>query len=519
MTDSHSAPTIRDLFGRLSPAAQRIVLIATFGAAFLGLLDATIIGTAMPRIVEQLHGDETLYTWIVTGYLLSSTVIAPLYGRYSDLYGRRPALLISLGLFLLGSVLCGIASTMPQLIVFRTLQGVGAAGLLPVAMSLAREAFPMETIGKLQSAMGTMIAVSLIGGPWVGGLLTDLAGWRSVFFINAILVPPMLFVVLRFVPAFRNPDVPSGKPDTLGAVLLIASLSFVLFGLTEKGRTSAGQALYGWFSLEVAGCLAAGLVLLALFVVVELRVAVPLVPLGLFRNPTYSAVLAASGFFSLAMFPAVLFMPLYFQQVRGVSATVSALLLFPLLLGMVLSNRFSVPLMWRPQLAKPVLAGAAVLLAAGSGLTLTVSTTTPLVLIALYLAFIGVGIGPSMAGVGLLAQNSVPPTDVGTATSTLMLSKTVGHSIGLSVSQTLFSYFLVDWAVVSTTDPAATISNALTSTVGIVGLAGAGLACAAVVFMRRVVIRGPGGRGPMPKPAAPAAPAAPAGESASAKES
>ncbi|MEU8060920.1 MFS transporter [Microbispora bryophytorum] len=489
-------PTIRDVFGRMDPRAQRIVLICTFAAAFLSLLDATIIGTALPKIVEQLDGDQTLYTWTVTGYLLTSTVTAPLYGRYSDLHGRRTALLISLGIFLLGSVLSGLAQSLPFLIVFRTLQGVGAGGLLPVAMAFAREAFPMEAIGKLQSAMGTMIAVSLMGGPYVGGLLTDFAGWRSVFFINLLLVPPIIAVVALLMPRFRAPDVPSGRADVRGALLFMSGLSLILFGLTQKGRTTDGQIMYDWLSPPVAGCLVLGVVLIGVFVQVERHTPVPLLPLELFHNRTFSAVLGASGFFSMAMFPAVLFMPLYFQQVRDISATVSALLLFPLLLGMVLSNRYSVPMMWRPTWAKPVLVAAAALLGVGSALSFTVGAQTPLALVVLYLTFIGVGIGPSMAGVGLLAQNSVPPTHIGTATSTLMLTKTVGHTLGLAIGQTLFSALLQS-ATTGPAGPQAGLSDALTMTVATVGFTGAVLAGLSALFMRPVTIRRPGGP---PKP-------------------
>jgi EmrB/QacA subfamily drug resistance transporter len=487
---------MRDRFLALRPSAQRLVLAATFGAAFLGLLDATIIGTALPRVVEQLHGDETLYTWLVTGYLLAATVTTPLYGRYSDLAGRRPALLASLGLFLLGSLLCGIATSLPMLIACRTLQGLGAGGLLPVAMSLAREAFPMTMIGRLQAAMGTMIAVSLVGGPWVGGVLTDVFGWRSVFLINLILVPPIIAVVWRLVPRYRDPAAPAVRLDLLGTPLLLGGISLLLFGLTQKGRTSDGHSMYGWNHPAVAGCLTAGLVLLVALVFAERRAAVPIIPPSLFHNRNYSAVLAASAFFSVAMFPAVLFMPLYFQQVRGVSASISALLLTPLLIGMVVSNRYSVPLMWRPRGGRIVLAVAAVSLGLGAALVFTVNGHTPVVLICAYLALIGVGIGPSMAGVGLLAQNCVGPSDIGSATATLMLSKTAGHMVGLAISQTVFSYLLLRWS--GTQGEIHATGDALTWTVGAVSLGGAVLAGLAVLRMREITIRDPRALRPQP---------------------
>lgn len=475
--------TLREAFDALSPWLRRLLVFTTLSVVFLGMLDSTIIGTAMPRIVSQLHGNEDVYTWVVTSYLIASTVTAPLYGRYSDLYGRKPALVLGLALFLAGSLLCGAAGSMTELLIFRTIQGIGAGALIPVSTSLARDAFPLQALLRLQTFMGSMMAVSLIGGPYVGGVLTDLAGWRSVFVVNLVLGIPILAFLAAALPRVRVSTRTGGRPDVLGVVLLTGAVSLILLGLTEKGRAASDGALPSWSSPWVAGYLLGGVALLAAFGWTESRARVPLIPLRLFRIRAYAGILGAAFFFSVAMLPAVLFMPLYFQRVRGVSASTSALLLLPLLAGLVVSNRVCAPLVWRSGLARPVLAAGAVLLGLGSALVLTIGPDSSLILVGVWLALIGLGIGPSMSAVGTLAQHTVSRADIGTGISTLMLVKAVGNSGGLAGGQSVFSQLLAGSAGV------ALLSRALTDTVGAIGLGGAVLALACLPWIGQLVVR------------------------------
>ncbi|MFD7912039.1 MFS transporter [Streptomyces sp. NPDC059752] len=222
------ATPLRELFVRLSARQQAVVIAAVVTTAFLSSLDAMVMSTAMPRVVDGLGGSEALYPWVVTAYLLSSTAVLPLYGRYSDLYGRRPAVLIGLVAFLLGSALCALAGSMAQLIAYRTVQGLGAGALLAASMSLIRELFSMEALKKLQMITGSMTATSFIGGPFVGGALTDLLGWRSVFWLNLVIGLPALWILATLLPSYREPDVPRGRQDVAGVLLLIGCITVTL---------------------------------------------------------------------------------------------------------------------------------------------------------------------------------------------------------------------------------------------------------------------------------------------------
>ncbi|WP_336053826.1 MFS transporter [Streptomyces sp. CA2R101] len=483
-TDADTTPeTLRDCFAQLPPAGRTAVLGATLAVVFLSTLDAMVMGTALPRVIEELHGSESFYTWIVTAYLLASTAVLPLYGRYSDLYGRKPAMLIGLAVFLLGSALCALSASVGALIAFRTLQGVGAGALLAVGMTLLRDLFSMEAMKKLQVIMGTMTAAAFIGGPYLGGLLTDLLGWQSVFWLNLILGLPALGVIAVLLPAFRAAQAPRGSQDFLGMFLLIACVSLILLGFTEKSRTDDHGHVVGWFTPQVLGLLTTGAVLLVLFVVVEHRAAVPLLPLRLFRIRNYSAILTASFFFSISLFPAVVFLPLYFQESRDMPPGTSGMMIFPMMVGLVASNLICAPLVWKDGWARAVLGTGAVLLGVGSALFGLVTPSTSVAVLFPFMVLIGLGMGPSMAAVGLLAQNSVPRSDTGTATSSMMLFKAIGQAVGLAIGQSVFVRQLNAQNLVGHGSAEANAS-AITTTIQTVGVVGAVCAVIAVLFIK-----------------------------------
>ncbi|MFJ8957581.1 MFS transporter [Streptomyces sp. NPDC102381] len=494
------ATPLRELFLRLSARRRAAVIAAVVTTAFLSSLDAMVMSTAMPRVVEGLGGAEALYPWVVTAYLLSSTAVLPLYGRYSDLYGRRPAILIGLAAFLLGSALCALAGSMAQLIAYRTVQGLGAGALLAVSMSLIRELFSIEALKKLQMIMGSMMATSFIGGPFIGGALTDLLGWRSVFWLNLVIGLPTLWILATLLPYYREPHAPRGRQDVAGVLLLIGCITVTLIGLTQKSRTEPDGTLTSWADPGVVGCLVAGAVLLAVFVANERRAAIPLLPLRLFRLRNHSAIVVIAFFYSIALFPAVIYLPLYFQQTRGMQATTSGMMIFPMMIGLVGSNLACAPLIWKSGWGKRVLGIGAVLLGIGAALFGLVDEDTALPLLFLFMLLLGLGMGPSMAAIGLMAQNSVPRSDIGTATSSTMLSKAVGNAVGLAVGQSLLASLLNSGGDGGSATGAET--EAIMSTIQIVGVVGAVCVLAGVALIKDLTIEKWNGPSAAPKAAA-----------------
>ena len=387
------------------------------------------MGTALPSIVTDLHGND-LYTWVVTIYLLTSTICVPFYGKLSDIFGRKPLLLFGITTFLVGSALSGMSQTMEQLILFRGIQGVGAGALFPISLAVIGDLFTPAERGKYQGLFGAVFGLSALVGPALGGFITDNISWHWIFFVNIPIGIISLAVVARVLPSFRRPH---GKMnlDFVGGAIFVAGMIPLLIGLTNKQSAE-------WTDPQVGGLIVLGLALLAAFLFVESRSAEPIVPLDLWRDRTYAGSMVATFFASFGFFAAVIFLPRYYQVVLGESATTSGYALMPLLIGVISSSILSGQIVARTGKYKVLLLGAITLLGIGSFLFTHLGASTNMQTIWAWQFVLGVGIGPTLAVFTIVVQNAVPFRKLGVATSNLTFFRQIGGTIGLSIAGTIF---------------------------------------------------------------------------------
>ena len=409
--------------------ARLEILVAILLGLFLAALDQTIVQTALPRIVSDLRGVELL-TWVVTVYLLTSTITGPFYGKLSDLYGRKPLLIIGITLFLLGSVLSGLSREMWQLIAARGIQGLGAGSLFPIALAVIGDLFTPQERGRYQGLFGAVFGVSAILGPWLGGVLTDTLGWHWIFFVNVPIGLVSLFVIFRLMPNVRRPDA-SRNLDYLGAAIFTVAISLLLIGLTNKQTAD-------WATPQVGGLIAAALALGVLFLVAESRAKEPIVPLELFRNRTYAASMVAVFLGAIGFFGAFIFLPQWFQFVHGTSATESGWATLPFLAGLITSSIVAGVLISRTGRYKWLMVGSFALTAAGLLLMTNLRADTPFPVLWTWMFLAGAGVGPTLSGFTIIVQNAVPMEKLGVATSNLTFFRQIGGSVGLAVVGTVF---------------------------------------------------------------------------------
>ncbi len=406
------------------------VLGAVMVGIFLAALDQTVVGTALPRIITDLGGNE-LYTWAFTAYLLTSTISGPLYGKLSDLFGRRPIFLFGIGVFMLGSAAAGVVADMGQFVLARGIQGLGAGALFPIAMATIADLFTFKERGRYQGLFGAVFALSSLLGPGIGGLITDTVGWPFVFYVNLPVGAVVLLTVHRYLPAYR----PAGdrpKIDYAGAALFAAALVPILVGLTNKASAE-------WTDPSVGGLIALGAVLLVAFLVVEARAAEPIVPLGLFRIRAVSVSVAAAFLAAAGFFTAVVFLPRWFQVVTGASATVSGYEMLPLMAGIIVSATAGGMIVARTGRHKRLLLGSMLVTAAGLAMLTQLRADTALPLVWAWMFVVGMGVGPMFAVFPLVVQNSVPVTQIGAASSSVSFFQQVGGTVGLAITGTVFA--------------------------------------------------------------------------------
>jgi EmrB/QacA subfamily drug resistance transporter len=397
-------------------------------ALFLGALDQTIVGTALPQIITELNG-ANLYTWVVTIYLLASTVTVPIYGKLSDMYGRKPLLLTGVGLFLIGSALAGLSQTIEQLILFRGIQGLGAGALFPIALATIGDLFSAKERGRYQGLFGAVFGLSSLVGPALGGWLTDTFSWHLIFYVNIPIGLLSIAIILLELPTFRGR--PNQKIDFLGAIVFAAGIIPVLIGLTNVQTNDFATP-------AVAGLISVGLAILGAFIFIEAKAEEPIIPLELFRNRTFTAAAAATFFSSVGFFAAVIFLPRYFQSVLGETATNSGYATLPLLLGVIISSVGAGLLVARRGRYKTLILGAIVLVTAGSLLLTNIKADTDPWVLRGWMFLAGIGVGPTLSVFTIVVQNAVPFKFLGAATSNLTFFRQVGGSVGLAI---VGSYF------------------------------------------------------------------------------
>ena len=421
-----------------SPAAipetqqQRVRVI--FGALILvfllASLDQTIVSTALPTIVGDLGGLQHL-SWVVTAYLLASTVSGPLYGKFGDLYGRKVVLQTAIVIFLVGSALCGLSQNMAELIGFRALQGLGAGGLIVTAIAVIGDVIPPRDRGRYQGIFGAVFGVSTIIGPLLGGFFVDNLSWRWIFYVN-LPIGAVAFAVIGAVFRIR-PEPKQHKVDYLGAGLLAGGLSAVVL------FTSLGGSTWPWNSAQIIALMMIGIVALGGFVYVESRVPEPILPLSLFRNRTFAVTSAVGFIVGLSLFGAVTYLPLYLQIVKGVSPTKSGLQLTPMMLGLLVTSVLSGQLIsrWGKYRVFPIVGTAVVTV--GMVLLSRLGITTSLWVAALDMVVLGLGLGLVMQVLVLAVQNAVDYKFLGVATSGSTMFRSIGGSIGVSLFGAIFT--------------------------------------------------------------------------------
>ncbi|MFJ6215816.1 MFS transporter [Streptomyces sp. NPDC092296] len=421
---------------QLTPRQVRLVFAGLMLALFLAALDQTIVATALPRIVGELHGLDRM-SWVVTGYLLASTVVLPLYGKLGDLFGRARVFRVAIAVFIVGSALAGRSHTIDQLILFRAVQGIGGGGLMIGVQSIIADIVPPRDRGRYMGLIGAVFGVSSVAGPLLGGWFTDGPGWRWCFWVN---IPIGAVALLVTLVVLRLPR-PTARPrlDLPGALLLaVASTCLVL-------ATSWGGTEYGWTDPVILELGAATLGCLLLFVLAERRAAEPVIPLRLFRDGVFNVSGGIGVVVGVALFGAASYLPSFLQMVNGASATGSGLLMLPMMGGIVLASIASGQLISRTGRYKvfPITGGA--LSTVGMALLgLLLHADTPYAVSAAAMAVLGLGVGLVLPVLVLVVQNSVSPRDIGTATSANNYLRQIGGSVGAAVFGALFHARLTD---------------------------------------------------------------------------
>ncbi|WP_326822403.1 MDR family MFS transporter [Streptosporangium sp. NBC_01756] len=412
----------------MTRAQIRLVMAGLMLAMLLAALDQTIVATALPMIAQELGGLDQL-SWVVTSYLLASTAGTPLYGKLSDLYGRKRVFQSAIVIFLIGSILCGLAQNMVQLSVFRGVQGLGGGGLMALAMAIIADVVPPRDRGRYQGLFGGVFGLASVAGPLVGGFFTDHATWRWIFWINLPLgvVALAVVAVTLHLPGRRTQH----SIDYLGAVLLAAAVCCILMVTVWGGRT------YDWSSWQIIGLAGVGICLTAAFAVWQRRASEPILPPRVITHPVVAVSAGLSLLSGVALFGAIVYLPAYFQIVRGDTATESGLALVPLTGGVIVSSVVSGWLISRTGRYKAMPILGATVLAAGLYLLSLVEVDTSMAVLMAFTVVVGLGVGGFMQVPLVATQNAVRPGDIGSASSAIAFFRTLGGALGTALFGTV----------------------------------------------------------------------------------
>jgi EmrB/QacA subfamily drug resistance transporter len=425
------------------PMTHRQIMEALSGlllGMFVSVLSSTVVSNALPRIISDLGGGQSAYTWVVTAALLTMTASTPLWGKLADLYSKKVLVQSALVLFVLASAGAGLAQDTGTLIAFRAVQGLGAGGLAALSQIIIAAMIPPRERGRYSGYLGATFAVATVGGPLLGGVVTDASwlGWRWCFYVGVPFAVLALIVLQKtlHLPVVKRENV---KVDWLGASLVTAAVSLLLIWVTLAGDR------YDWLSWQTYTMVGAALLLTLAFVLTESRAAEPIIPLGLFRNRTITLTALASLFVGIAMFGATVFLSQYFQLARGESPTMSGVLTIPMIGGLFLSSTVSGLVITRTGRWKAWLVAGGVLLTAGLGLLGTMRYDTPYWRIALFMALLGTGVGMMMQNLVLATQNQVALSELGAASSVLAFFRSLGGAVGVSVLGAVLAHRITDY--------------------------------------------------------------------------
>ncbi|MBX7196774.1 MAG: MFS transporter, partial [Sandaracinaceae bacterium] len=424
----------------LTPREKVFTIVGTLLGLFLAALDQTIVGTAGPAMQRDLHISPALYPWITTAYLVASTVMVPIYGKLSDLFGRKPILLLGIGLFLLGSLSAGVSQSTGFLIAARALQGVGSAALFTSAFAVIADIFAPAERGKYQGIFGSAFALSSIIGPLLGGFLTDTLSWHWVFLVNLPLGAVAVTFIVTKMPTLRRVRTERPKIDWAGAFALLVAVVPFLVALS-LARSVGADPSQRWIPgallvLSVIGVIA--------FIGIERRVAEPLLDLRLFQNRVFAVGNLASFILGASFLGAIIFLPLFMVNVVGLSATSAGLTLTPLTFGIVAGNMGSGQIVARLGRYKPImLAGNMILIAGFAILAFSLTPESTQREVTIKMIVLGVGLGPSIPLYTLAIQNSVEPREIGVATASATFFRQIGSTVGVTTLGAVFAFTLV----------------------------------------------------------------------------